>query len=117
MDDFVRAYVWTISKGGASEWEREGPFEIGTSDSEQLYFNCAVYDTKISGSAMVDISLDKVTEALVNIFSNVRFLCEIQCDQGTSVLTTMFLEKNGIKVTHRSVQHPKATRSREFIGF
>lgn len=60
---------------------------------------------------MVDISSVKATEALLNIFSRMGFPREIQCDQGTSfksALTTEFLEKIGIKVTHSSVQHPQS---------
>ncbi|XP_075732859.1 uncharacterized protein LOC142775380 [Rhipicephalus microplus] len=60
---------------------------------------------------MKEQSSVEVVNALLSIFSRVGFPQEIQCDQGsvfTSVLTTGFLEKCGMKIIHSSVYHPQS---------
>lgn len=52
-----------------------------------------------------------VVNALLSIFSRVGFPSEIQSDNGsvfTSNLTTVFLERCGIKLVHSSVHHPQS---------
>lgn len=58
---------------------------------------------------MKEQSSVEVVNALLSIFSRVSFPQEIQCDQGslfTSVPTTGFLEKCGMKIIRSSVYHP-----------
>lgn len=53
----------------------------------------------------------EVVDALLSIFSRLGFPAEMQSDQGTvftSALTTMFLEKCGVKILHSSVYHPQS---------
>lgn len=58
-----------------------------------------------------ELSSAEIVNALLAIFTRVGFPAEIQCDQGTvftSVRTTTFLEKCGIKLLHSSVQHSQS---------
>ena len=58
-----------------------------------------------------------VVDALLLIFSRVGFPSEIQSDWGsqfTSELTTLFLEKCGIKIIHSSISHPQSNSVKRF---
>lgn len=57
------------------------------------------------------LSSANVVDALWSIFSRVGFPAEIQSDQGsvfTSLLTTTFFEKCGIRLVHSSIYHPQS---------
>ena len=58
-----------------------------------------------------------VVDALMQIFARIGFPTEIQSDLGSqfvSELTTLFLEKCGIKMLHSSVAHPQSNSVERF---
>lgn len=58
-----------------------------------------------------ELSSANVVDALLSIFSRVGFPAEIQSDQRsvfTSLLTTTFFEKCGIRLVHSSIYHPQS---------
>ena len=60
---------------------------------------------------IIDTRSESVIDGLLIIFSRLGFPREIQCDLGTcftSVLTTTFFEKFGIRVVHSSVHRPQS---------
>ncbi|KAG8184898.1 hypothetical protein JTE90_017753 [Oedothorax gibbosus] len=64
-----------------------------------------------------DIRSVTVVEALLNVFSRMGFPRELQVDQGTSftsVLTSEFFDRFGIKVRHSSVYHPQSNPVERF---
>ncbi|GBO17352.1 Retrovirus-related Pol polyprotein from transposon 412 [Araneus ventricosus] len=66
---------------------------------------------------VADINSVSVTDALLNIFSGIRFPQEVQTDQGTSftsALTSKFFERFGIKICNSSVYHPQSNPVERF---
>ncbi|GFX82092.1 retrovirus-related Pol polyprotein from transposon 412 [Trichonephila clavipes] len=88
-----------------------GPLPI-TSKGNRYLIKAICMSSKFPEAIPVsDISSVSVTAALLNIFSRMGFLREIQCDQGTSftnALTTEFFGRFGILVRHSSVYHPQS---------
>ncbi|GFW54156.1 retrovirus-related Pol polyprotein from transposon 17.6 [Trichonephila clavipes] len=94
-----------------------GPLPI-TSKGNRCLITAICMSSKFPEAIPVsDISSVSVTDALLNIFSQMGFPREIQCDQGTSftsALTTEFFEIFGILVRHSSVYHPQSNPVERF---
>ncbi|GFW23060.1 uncharacterized protein K02A2.6 [Trichonephila clavipes] len=94
-----------------------GPLPI-TSKGNRYLITAICMSSKFPEAIPVsDIRSVSVTDALLNIFSQMGFPREIQCDQGTSftsALTTEFFERFGILVRHSSVYHPQSNPVERF---
>ncbi|GFS93339.1 retrovirus-related Pol polyprotein from transposon 412 [Trichonephila clavipes] len=88
-----------------------GPLPVSTKQNRYLITSICVASKYPEAIPVESITSPNVIDALLSIFSRIRFPREIQSDLGTSFtseLTTTFFNKFGIKVTRSSVSHPQS---------
>ncbi|GFW41449.1 retrovirus-related Pol polyprotein from transposon 17.6 [Trichonephila clavipes] len=84
---------------------------VSTKQNRYLITSICVASKYPEAIPVESITSPNVIDALLSIFSRIRFPREIQSDLGTSFtseLTTTFFNKFGIKVTRSSVSHPQS---------
>lgn len=131
MDEFVRSCDVCQRAGRANEKKKAplklvpviqevfskinidacGPLPLTTDGHRYILTAVCMASRYPEAVPLVDLTSIRVTEALLNIFSRIGFPRHIQNDQGksfTSVLTTEFLNRFGIKISRSSVYHPQS---------
>ncbi|GBN01413.1 Uncharacterized protein K02A2.6, partial [Araneus ventricosus] len=94
-----------------------GPLPVTSSGNKYIITAMCLSSKYPDAIAVPNIESTSVVDTLPQIFSRMGFPKELQCDQGSSfisTLTTEFLERFGVKGTHSSVYHPQSNPIERF---